>query len=299
MQSTPAPADWTRRPERGSLALVRFMAWFSLAVGRPLSRVLMRAIAVYFFVSSPVARRNSRAFLRRALGREPTLGERFALLLNFAATIHDRVYFIAGRFELFDVQVHGAELLPAGGALLMGAHLGSFEALHAAGRWIGHRRVAMTMYEENARRFNGVLKAIDPDALADVIALGHVDSMLVLRERLEGGDLVGMLADRTPGSEPVVRVPFLGDPAAFPTGPMRVAAALRQPVYLMVGLYRGGNRYEVHFEELADFSRPSPRTASRDLLVQEAIANYVARVEHYCRTAPDNWFNFHDFWGKA
>ena len=23
---------------------------------------------------------------------------------------------------------------------------------------------------------------------------------------------------------------------------------------------------------------------------------YVARLEHYCRLAPYNWFNFYDFW---
>jgi predicted LPLAT superfamily acyltransferase len=176
----------------------------------------------------------------------------------------------------------------------MGAHLGSFEAMRAAAREIGHRRVAMAMYEENARRFNGVLAQINPAALDDIVPLGHVDSMLQLLERLEDGDLVGVLADRTLGNEPVIDVPFLGATAPFPTGPMRMAAALRQPVFLMVGLYRGGNRYEVRFEELADFSAPS---RERNVLVQEAIARYAARVEHYARSAPYNWFNFFDFWG--
>jgi predicted LPLAT superfamily acyltransferase len=23
---------------------------------------------------------------------------------------------------------------------------------------------------------------------------------------------------------------------------------------------------------------------------------YVARIEHHCRNAPYNWFNFYDFW---
>ena len=298
MDSTSPSANWTRRPERGSLPLVRFMAWFSLAVGRPAARVLMRAIAVYFFLSSPRARRASRGYLRRVLGREPTLAERFGLLLAFATTIHDRVYFLADRIDLFEVALHGAEALPPGGAVLMGAHLGSFEALRAAARQIGHRRVAMTMYEVNARLLHDVLAAINPHALDDIVALGHVGSMLEVRERLDAGYLVGVLADRTPGDEPVVRLPFLGEPAAFPTGPMRMAAALRQRVFLMVGLYRGGNRYEVRFEEIADFTIAPAGRGEREALVNAAIARYVARLEHYCRAAPDNWFNFHDFWSK-
>jgi predicted LPLAT superfamily acyltransferase len=297
MDSPAASADWTRRPERGSLFLVRFMVWFSLTVGRPASRVLMRAIAVYFFLSSPSSRAHSRAFLRRALGREPTLAERFRLMLAFSTCTHDRVYFLTGRLDLFEVEMNGADLLPKGGAVLMGAHLGSFEALRAAGRFIGQRRVAMAMYEENARRLNRVFAAINPEAVADIVALGHVDSMIELRDRMEQGDLVGVLADRTPGKEPVVRLPFLGEPAAFPTGPMRMAAALRQRVFLMAGLYRGGNRYEVVFEELADFSQVPGGRAERAALVEAAIARYVERLEHYARAAPDNWFNFHDFWG--
>jgi predicted LPLAT superfamily acyltransferase len=31
--------------------------------------------------------------------------------------------------------------------------------------------------------------------------------------------------------------------------------------------------------------------------VEGAIARYAERLEHYARSAPDNWFNFHDFWG--
>ena len=290
-------ASWTQRPERGSLTLVRLMARLSLALGRGPSRVLLLIATAYFYVASPAARRHVAAFLRRALGRESRLGERFANFLTFATTIHDRIFFLAGRAELFDVRVHGAEPLQGNaGAILLGSHVGSFEALRSAGHHHGHRRVAMAMYEEAARRLNSVLAELNPAAVDDVVPLGHVGSMLALGERLEAGDLVGILADRTLGAEPVVHMPFLGEPAAFPTGPMRVAAALRQRVFLMMGLYRGGNRYDVFFEPLADFSNVDRQ--ERNAMIDEAMRRYVARLEHYVRLAPDNWFNFHDFWGK-
>jgi predicted LPLAT superfamily acyltransferase len=37
----------------------------------------------------------------------------------------------------------------------------------------------------------------------------------------------------------------------------------------------------------------------RERLMQEAIIAYARRVEHFAREAPDNWFNFHDFWRRA
>ena len=296
--STPTP-EWARRGERGSTALLRVMVWLSLRAGRGPSRVLLRAIAAYFLAFGGAARRASRGFLRRALGREPTLGESYRHVFDFAATLHDRVYFLRDRFDLFDIDVEGAALLGSGGALLMGAHLGSFEALRACGRTLGQRPVAMAMYQDNARKVNAALAAVAPGAAADIVALGQVQSMLALGERLEAGALVGVLADRTLGDEPGIDVDFLGAPAFFPTGPMRIAAALRQPVFFMAGLYRGANRYSIRFEPLADFrdlegaSRPE-----RDRRVEEATRAFARRLEAHARAAPFNWFNFFDFWAR-
>jgi len=289
------PAEWTRRAERGSPFLIRFIVWFSRRAGRGNARILLRIVAAYFFATAFAARRASGEYLARALGRAPTLGERWRLLFNFASTVHDRVFFLEGRHELFEVAVHGAEHFDEGGAILMGAHLGSFEAIRACAR--GSRPIAMAMYEDNARKVQSALAAIAPAMVKDIVALGRLDAMLKLRERLEAGALIGVLADRTLGDEPVVELPFLGAPAPFPTGPMRMAAALRARVFFMTGLYRGGNRYEIHFEPLADFTALEGITrARRDALVGEAIARYAGRLEHYCRLAPDNFFNFHRFW---
>lgn len=295
-----ASADWTHAPERGSLLLIRFMVWMSLTLGRPFTRVLLRIIAAYFLVFGGASRRAIAAYLRRCLGRRPTLAEQYRVYFTFASTLHDRIYFLKDRFDLFDIRRSGTGLIEAGGMLMMGAHFGSFEAMRACGRALAGRRVVMAMYEDNARQINGVLAAVDPGAMRDVVALGHVESMLELRDRLDEGAIVGVLADRTLGDEPTIRVPFLGEEAPFPTGPMRMAAVLRQRVLFMAGLYRGGNRYDVRFEELADFTDLEGLTrAERDARVRGAIERYAALLEHHCREAPDNWFNFHDFWKPA
>jgi predicted LPLAT superfamily acyltransferase len=69
---------------------------------------------------------------------------------------------------------------------------------------------------------------------------------------------------------------------------------LKKPMVLMFGLYRGGNRYDVYFEQLIDMGQIE--RAQRDVLIEQALRRYVARLEHYCRVAPCNWFNFYDFW---
>jgi predicted LPLAT superfamily acyltransferase len=69
---------------------------------------------------------------------------------------------------------------------------------------------------------------------------------------------------------------------------------LRCPVFLVFGLYRGQNRYEVHCERFSD-AIALPRKARAEAL-RDHVARYAARLEHFVRLAPDNWFNFYDFW---
>jgi predicted LPLAT superfamily acyltransferase len=91
-----------------------------------------------------------------------------------------------------------------------------------------------------------------------------------------------------------VSCPFLGEQAAFPAGPIRIAAMLKRPIALMFGIYRGGNRYEVYFERLAMLDQIDNR--DRDSMTGHVLRRYAGRLEHYCRIAPYNWFNFYDFW---
>ena len=289
-------AEWRRRSERGSLWSIRLVAWLSLKAGRAPTRLLLHPIVAYYLATAGGARRASREYLARCLGRPATLGEVYGHLFAFAATLHDRVFFLRDRFDLFELQVEGTEVVGEGGALLMGSHVGSFEVIRACALRAG-RRVAMAMYEENARKVQKVLASVNPSFEQDIVALGRIGSMLALRERLEQGALVGVLADRSLGDDPAIELSFLGAPAAFPTGPMRMAAALRQRVILMTGLYLGGNRYAIRFENLADFSGLDAATRTeRDARIREAVERYAARLEHHCREAPYNFFNFYPFW---
>lgn len=288
----------TRR-ERGSATAIRLMVFVALKLGRSAARLLLYPICAYFMIFSGGTRQASRAYLKRALGRMPGPGDIFRHYHAFACCVLDRVYLLNGQIGMFDLHVKGEEMLlkhmeHKNGCMLFGAHLGSFEVLRALGRRRSGLHVSLVMYEENARKTNAALNAINPKLAMDVIALGKPTSMIEIRQRLEAGDFVGVLADRSLGGEDQRPLPFLGAPALFPTGPFRMAALLKRPVILMVGLYRGGRRYDIHFEPLFD---PSERDAGpRDAAVEEAMARYAERLDHYCKSAPYNWFNFYDFW---
>ncbi|MBK1723546.1 LpxL/LpxP family acyltransferase [Thiocystis violacea] len=293
------PTLWTGYPERSNRLMLRLMTWISLRMGRRAGRVLLRGIALYFLLFSPSAGRASGDYLRRVKGRAATLAERYRHIFTFASTIHDRIYLLNARLDDFEIEIEGEPLIAAQvasgtGALLFGAHLGSFEVTRALGRSQPDLRIALAMYEDNTRRLNDMLAAINPAARPDLIALGGPDAILAIRDRIEAGALVGVLADRSLRAETCRSLPFLGSPASFPVSAFRMAAALKTRIIFMAGLYRGGNRYRIRFLPIADFG--SVPRAEREAAISAAMERYVQALEQCCRDAPDNWFNFYPFW---
>lgn len=301
-------ADWRQARERSNRHALRLISWVAVHGGRPAARLLLWPITAYFLLFGRAAGRHSRRYLARALGRPPKLRERWAHIHHFASVVLDRVYFLRERRDCFDLQVRGTEhlqqvLATGRGAIVVGGHMGSFEALAAAGRQMAGLDIAMAMYPDNARMINAALEAIAPGFHMRIIALGQRNAMLAIRDWLDGGGVVGLLADRAlptaaahaDAKADTLWLPFLGRDAPFGIGPFRLAQLLRRPVVFMVGLYNGGRRYELRFEPLADFSAPAAGS-DRDAALRAAVQSFACRLEALCRESPFNWFNFHDFW---
>jgi predicted LPLAT superfamily acyltransferase len=300
-----ATATWITDKERSSMWMLRMMRWFAMNAGRRLSRLTLYPITLYFLAVNRKARQASALYLSRALKRPPSWLDVYRHIYTFAATVLDRVYFLQEQFHQFDVHHVGAPIIHSAmdrgeGVVLMGAHMGSFESLRAIAALHGGR-VAMLMYEDNARLINATLAAIAPKAKLHTITLGQTGAMLALRNWLDGGGMAGLLADRTLPTQSArshtLWLDFLGQPAPFSDGPFRLAAMLRKQVIFMTGLYFGGNRYELRFVELVDF-RPSANDEglNKDTRIRNALQSYVNLLESLCIETPYNWFNFFDFW---
>jgi predicted LPLAT superfamily acyltransferase len=231
---------------------MRFVTWLALKWGRRGTRWLLYPISLYFLVFAPRARRASRTFLRRALEREAGVVDVLRNFHAFAATLHDRMYLLSGRFGELDIAIDGAPQLDAilalgRGCILLGSHLGSFEALRALGR-LKRYPINIVMYAGTTQRSSAVLNDLAPELNASVIPPGRPETMLRIKECLERGEIVGILGDRPFGSNKTALCPFLGLPARFPEGPYRLAMILEVPIVVFFGLYKGGTRYRIFLE---------------------------------------------------
>ncbi len=296
------PRDqWAERPEGGGRFALWLIRTIALRCGRAPTRLLLIPITLYFLLRRGPERRASRAYLTRVLGRPATLLEVARHIHAFASTILDRVFLLSEQFRRFDVRAHGLEELHrvmdlGRGVLLLGSHLGSFDVLRVLSLQRPDVTVRVVLDVGHNAAITQLLAALNPRLAAGVIDARQDGPAIVLaiKDAVEANALVTLLADRGRAGEPCVPASFLGDDAPFPTAPWLIAAALGAPVVLCFGLYRGGNRYDLHFETVSE--RIAIDRRERRQALARLTQHYADRLAHYARLAPYNWFNFYDFW---
>jgi predicted LPLAT superfamily acyltransferase len=293
--------QWIERPEAGSAVGYRAFSAIARLCGRRTARLLLYPITLYYLARRGPERRASRAYLERVTGRPAGLREIARHLHCFASVILDRAFLLSERFRRFDIRVYGLDDLRNAwarqqGVLVFGSHLGSFDALRVLAQLRPDVKVRVVIDTDVNPALSRFLNALNPELARSIINARQegVNTALAIKEALDETALVTLLVDRArPGNE-VVRCDFLGRSAPFPVGPWQLAAALKVPVVLCFGLYRGGNRYDLHFEHFAD-TLAVERTR-REQHLEETIVRFAGRLAHYARDAPYNWFNFYDFW---
>jgi len=298
-----ASPHWSERREGGGRFALWLIRTIGLRLGRPAARALLYPITVYFFFRRTPERRASRAFLSRALGTPASTWQVLRHIHCYAATILDRVFLLARSTRGFDIHVSGldqveAQIAHGRGVLLLGAHIGSFEALRVLADSRPQLRLRFVMDRGQTPALTQLLHALNPAVAQMAIDVrgDGADSVLAIRDAAHEGALIGLLGDRARVDEATRDAEFFGAPAAFPIAPYLIASALELPVVLCFGLYRGGNRYDVYFETLAE--RMHIPRADRVVQLAQWTQRYASRLEHYTRLDPTNWFNFYDFWRR-
>jgi predicted LPLAT superfamily acyltransferase len=294
-------SDW-RLPEVGTVLGIRFLVALATIFGRTAVTAFLWVLAAYYALASSRVRRASKAYLER-VGERPELSAVVRHLHTFARVSLDRLFFLRGRFEPFVVRSHGHEHLAAldahgAGAILLGAHLGSFEAMRAASRK-GALRLSVVVDSRSAERVGRVVRELSSNANLSVIPMepDGLSTALRIRDAVRRGELVGILADRRAAEDDRnVTVDFLGAPAALPMGPFLLAHTLKCPVYQVFGVFSAPNQYDLYCEPFSDAVRLE-RGTRKDALRAYA-QRYADRLAHHARLAPYNWFNLYDFWSE-
>ncbi len=291
--------SWKAQKERSNPFAISVIRWVALNLGRNHARLLLHPITLYFLFFAPTARKGSLLYLKRVLDHKPTWIDVARHIHTFSATLLDRIFLLTNRFDAFDIEFPAVNLplhfsKKGSGCILLGSHIGSFEVLRSYAIKKCPLPVKIMMYEEHNPMIIKMFNSLNSEVSDAMINLGERDSFLQVKDSIELGYAVGMLGDRAMGAGKTVKCQLFGDEIELPIAPVQIAASLKVPLILFFGLYLGGNKYQIHFELLAE--KIELRRENRLADIQFWTQEYANIIENYLREAPFNWFNFYDYW---
>ena len=254
--------DWAAQRERGATRLGILVIWHIYRLlGKTAAKI---AFLVPLAFIAPLCR-----------------GAGFRRILAFAWSRIDIVDAVTLRKATPRFTFSGDTGWRSGGAFLISSHLGSIEVLAAlcdasrpelhAFQQVSHDPVFTSFLTERMSGFT--LHAVEE--------IG-VETAVEMQEALRAGALVLMAGDRLPAKTGrdarTARHGFLGRECLWPRGVFRFAALMESPVYAIVAVRTGWNRYEVKAKRLGG----------------DLLHDYVSFLEEEVRRRPGQWFQFHD-----
>ncbi|MFL9964692.1 glycosyltransferase [Paraburkholderia sediminicola] len=307
----PNGQHWWRVAERGSHLGMALLALSCKLFGRRFTSLWLHPVVAYFLLTGRAARGASADYFRH-LGAAAPQGETprpgwlsaYRHMLAFAQSGFDKLAAWSGRVDEADVKFDDRSafeaLVSSGkGALVIGAHLGNLEMTRALATHGAHAKVTAVVYTEHARRFNSVLASAHSEFARHLLEVGDFgpETAVLMQQRVDAGELLVIVGDRVPAHEAgrTTHARFLGASAPFAQGPYVLAHALGCPVYLLFCL-KERDGYHLYFEPFAERIELPRRERAQHLATW--AQRYAARLEHYCRKAPYQWFNFFDFWAS-
>jgi predicted LPLAT superfamily acyltransferase len=220
-------------------------------------------------------------------------------LLCFSRSLVDRVAVLMGNAGHFEVVPNGREALyetvsRGQGAIMLGSHLGNFEAIKMLARDKLAIDVHIVAYFAGSQKIRQALDAVNPELSYNIIDPTHPDAVFRMRDVVEKGGVLAILGDRTGIGEKQLQVEFMGEPAWLPAGPYYMAAILGCPVFCFFGVRVHDYLYHTYIVKLADRIELARGRRAQDARVY--AQQYADLLAEKARQYPYNWFNFYEFW---
>ena len=299
---------WAYIEETGT-TLGMFILIFAYRLGgRPLFKVFLFPVMVFYFLLRGDSRRASRAYLlrvRKVVGiSRVTWWISFKHFWQFGLAIIDKFAIWMNRIPQESIITHNLDIVDdlvaqKKGGIFAVSHLGNFEIISAMSQ--RHKGVKLTVlhHTKHAEKFNALLKRYAKSSDVELLQVTDFDSVLGMRlnEKITRGEFIAIASDRVPitNSESMLDCQFFGEPAPFPIGPYILATVLSVPIIMLVCIRQDGF-YHAYFETL---SEPASLSRSeRKAAVAKTVQKFASRLEYYACKEPLQWFNFYDFWAQ-
>lgn len=300
---------WSKIGETGTLLGMKLLLLTYRLFGRRGFRILLFPVMSYYYLTQKKARHASAQYLAKlsqtlAPENQAKLSS-FRHFLMFGEILLDKILVWMGHIRKEDVIFETPVAFQhidnnQRGGIIIVSHLGNTEVCSALAHQLPNLRLTVLVYTQHAEKFNSLMKKVNSSAKIEMLQVTEMSpaTAMLLSERVTAGEFIVIAGDRTPvtGQARVSQVNFLGSSALMPQGAFILSGLLRCPIYLMFCLKQQAHYhiYLEHFTEELNFSRKE-----RQQTLKQAVQDYAVRLEHYCRIAPLQWFNFFPFWENS
>jgi lauroyl/myristoyl acyltransferase len=274
----------------------QFLRWAVLCTPIWIEPVVMAFWSAFFLLWGP-GRRGVMSNLKAIKPGSWSIANFFRcyrVFWNYAWTIADAVRFKETR-TMPDWEFSGwkqiEEMQSRGGAILLTAHMGSYDlGAHIFAETSGHRLVmvrapetdAQTAEFEEAHRAAGL--RVEFSAQSGEMALD-------LLHAVTSGGVVAIQGDRVTAGISALPTTLFGRPAQIPAGPFALAMAARAPIFPVFVVRRGRRRYQVVAREPIEIVRSANRGEDFD----RAVKRWTAELESVIGSKWYQWFAFEPF----
>jgi len=287
---------WRHRFHAKGVFWRQFLRWAVLCTPIWIEPVVMAFWSAFFLLWGPGRRgvmRNLEA-IKPGSWSVANFFRCYRVFWNYAWTIADTVRFKETR-TMPDWEFSGwrqvEEIQSRGGAILLTAHMGSYDlGAHIFAETSAHHLVMVRAPETDAqtREFEEAHRAaglrIEFSAQSGELALD-------LLHAVTSGGVVAIQGDRVTEGISALPATLFGRPAQIPAGPFALAMAARVPIFPVFVVRRGRRRYQVVVREPIEIVR----SANRDEDFGRAVRRWTTELESVIGSKWYQWFAFEPF----
>lgn len=286
----------------------------------PITSVIVATITFFYFIVAKTEREISRDYLNRVFNKaqrkKASLWDIYKHFVSFSFSMVEKISY-SDESKPLDVIEEMNDDLPklveelnqGKGACLVCSHLGNIEILRA----LAHEnqthasrsfKVIPVMDLSGTAQFNSILKELNPSLMSEIVDANSIgtDTIIWMKEQIQQGNLVVIAGDRTSAhtSHRSIKVPFLGNEAAFPIGSFLLVSLLSSSIYYAFALRKNDLRLfskcEMHIQK-TNLSQNYSRK-ERDEHLKKMALEYAEILGNLCLKHPYQWYNFYKFWKK-
>ena len=290
-------SEW-KGQTRGGVLGHKIFVWTLKYLGISFAYFLLVFVVIYFLFTSGKALRNLYNYFRKI--------QHFSLLKTltgicqnyyiFGQVLIDRVAMLAGFQQKFTFTFEGEEYLRQmdNGGLVVSGHVGNWEI---AGQMLNRlgKKINILIVDAERRQVKSYLDNVMNRNVHFIVIKDDFSHLAEIKNAFEKGEIIAMHGDRFIEGNKTVECDFMEKPARFPVGPANIAARFKVPISYVFAIRETSKHYHFSATPLSTVAF-SNNLKMRDMLLKEAVVEYVTAFEAVVRKFPVHWFNYYDFW---